>query len=311
MKTKAILLASIALLAILAVNLVSATDIVSGNMVVSFDDIVLSDSTELSVDSGSMVPVKVVFKALEDEEDVRVKVWIEGYRTDISAKTERFDTKEDVVYSKNLQLSIPTDLEETSEKFTLHVSISANNKYDTESYEIRMQKNGYALRVLSVDSSLQANQGDIVPFMIVVENSGSSKLRNSYVSVSIPALGISSQGYLGHLVSQESSDSDAYDAIQKVVYLRIPATADSGVYDVVVQAYNKETSTAVNKAIKIGSANSATTALVVSEQTSDNSAYIIALTVVLAIVFVVLFIVLIVLLTKKSAPMEEAETSYY
>jgi preprotein translocase subunit SecG len=252
---------------------------------------------------------------MDDAKDLRIKVWLEGYRTDVSAQTSRMNVLKGAIYTSVLNLEMPSDLNDVAKSYILHLSISNADGYEEAQYSLQLQRKAYDMNILSVDYNSDAQAGEVVPFLVVVENGGMEKIRNGYVTVSIPALGVSTRGYFGHLVATESDDSDQVDAVQKIVYLKVPESTKDGLYEVVIQAYNEETTTTVKKAIQIGESSSAASpSLIVTGKTSsnnsNNSAYVVALTVVLAIIFVVLFIVLIVLLTRKERPVEE-ETSYY
>ena len=102
------------------------------------------------------------------------------------------------------------------------------------------------------------------------------------------------------------------------MYLKIPSNAKSGVYDVVVKAYNADTSTTTTQSIKVdGSAVDNTQANATVQQNNANatdksvSVSAIVLTVLLVVIFVVLLVALIILLTRKDKQVEEVETSYY
>ena len=86
MKSKAILVSFIALFAIFALNTVMAF--------VTIDDVRVNDISVISQTAAgevsNIVPVEVKFTADQNVSDVRVKVYIEGYKEEISDSTSRF-----------------------------------------------------------------------------------------------------------------------------------------------------------------------------------------------------------------------------
>ena len=216
--------------------------------------------------AGNNVPVRVTFEALKDAQDVKVKVWMEGYRDDVSASTGRFDLVDGSTYTKLLNLEFPSDLKDTTKDYTLHVSISNADNYDFEEYQVKMQRESYDFDVLSVDFDARVAAGDVVPVAIVIENTGMQELEDGYVTVTIPELGASAKGYFGDLVAteecrlyeqdydsivMENCNNDDTDSLQRIVYLRIPENAEAGVYELSVKVYNKDASTTVNELIKV------------------------------------------------------------
>ena len=95
--------------------------------------------------------------------------------------------------------------------------------------------------------------------------------------------------------------------------MQIPADAETGVYEMEVVVYNDDAKTVVGKLIAVDGVELEEETEVLEDDTEKESASasVVALTVVLVIIFVVLLAVLVVLLTKKEAPIDEVETSYY
>lgn len=269
---KTFLIPFIAVLALLMVSFVSADDLI-GDVAVEFNGIPLEDfGMTMAGFTGETVPVRVAFEATTDAEDVRIKVWIEGSRDDVEARTDRFNIVDGSVYSKLLSLELPSELKDTQKEFTLHVSISSADGYDSGEYTIMMQRGSYDFEILSVDYDNEVSSGDSIPVMVVVKNLGMQDLDDGYVVVAIDELGISKRGYLGDLASTEDCtiseddfdddqitidcDSDDEDSVQKTVYLQIPDNAENGVYEMTVRVYNGDTSTIVRKLIKVEGAAS-------------------------------------------------------
>lgn len=306
------------LVALFAISAVMAG--ISNNVAISdiiVNDVSVFESSSLSGSPGETVPIKVKFTSYENIEDLKVRVWIDGYKNEISTSTKRFDVLNGSTYIKtfNLKLPIVTDMDGTSETLTLHIRIADKNDETESTYSITMQKDSYEYNLLSVDAPLEASAGDTIALDVVLKNTGAQELTDSFVTATIPALGIQRKVYFGDISSVDDSDSDGkQDAKERRVYLTLPANTVTGVYELEVSASNYDASASVKKSIAITgltASNQTVTSIDSSKTGVPNS--IIVLTVVLVIVFVVLLVVLIVLLTKKPAEKmnDFGETSYY
>ena len=246
----------IALLAICLVSFVSAEQIVDNAMThgvtVSFNDIVLGDGMTVAGTVQETVPVRVSFTSSVDASDVRVKVWLEGNRNDVSAETGRFNVLTNSRYSKLLSLEMPSDIDNTDKEYILHVSISTSDGYEEYTYDLKLQRESYNFNIDSIDFNSEVRAGQTIPVSVVVENTGMEDLENGYVSVAIQELGVYVKGYFGDTVPVDNCDEcDNTDSLQKTVYIKVPETAKAGVYDLVVKVYNKETVTTAKKLINV------------------------------------------------------------
>jgi len=254
MNTKTFLVPILAVLAICLVGFASAGELVNGSVTTTFNDVVLSTSgMTMAGASGEVVPVRVTFNALNDAQDVKVRVWMEGFRDDVSSTTKRFNVVSGSTYSKLVSLQLPNDLDSTTKTFTLHVSLANADKYDSVDYIVKMQRDSYTLDILSVDYDTTVLAGQILPVAVVVDNTGFQDLENGYVTVSINDLGVSGRGFFGDLVAVEDNHADSHtsDSLQKTVYLTIPEFAKDGIYEMTVKAYNKDASSTVTRLIQI------------------------------------------------------------
>jgi len=259
MKSKALLVSFIALFAIvLSISAVAAQDFVTNtDVTVEVNGISVNaaiPSASIAVSASETVPIEVFFKADDldtdtlfgDIKDVRVKVYIEGFKNEISDETSRFHVIEGNSYVKRFSLTMPSteDLESLTENLTLLVRFSAKG-YDSIDMPIALeaQKTQHSLNIHSVSMPEVVTSGSNVAVDVVVENNGNERLDNVYVIASIPALGISSKVYAGDLeASFDSNDDSIDDATSKRVYLSIPRTAVSGNYEVEIEAYNYDAS---------------------------------------------------------------------
>ena len=202
-------------------------------------------SQTISVTALETVPVLVKFVAWKNASDVRVKVYMEGFKNEVSEETPRFHVLEGNTYVKRFSLTIPStlDFDDLTERLDLLVRISARGQDSMEVFvPLEMQRDLHSLNLLSIDLSEVVVVGDKVAVDVVVQNNGDDRLDNVYVKASIPGLGVSRTVYAGDLdPDQDVSDDDINDAVSKTVYLTIPKNAVPGNYDLEVEAYNFDT----------------------------------------------------------------------
>ena len=256
MNTKTLLVPFVAFLAILVVGFASA--LVSGTVTTSFNDVVLTTSSNPMIGAtGETVPVRVTFTSDISASDVRVKVWMDGYRDEVSASTNRFAVESNTQVSKLLALKLPSDISSVSKDFTLHVSIASSTDLVLASYNVRVERESYSFDIQSVDYDSRISAGDVIPVSVVVENNGYERADDGYVVVTIPELNVFAKGYFGDLIQTDNcTECNDLDSLQKTVYLRIPDNANAGVYDLVVKVYNKDSTKTVTKSVSVeGSAS--------------------------------------------------------
>lgn len=314
MKRNTLLIPFVAVLAMFAVSMASAA--LADDVYTRFNDVSLKLwSVDMAANPGEIVPVKVTFTAAKDADDVRVKVYMEGHRDDVSVKTNRFDIVDGKTYTKLLSLEMPSDSDESSEDYMLYVRIYTEDESKEVNYPISVQKESYTFEVKSVDCASEVSAGDVLDVAVLVKNTAYHRMDDTRVVVSIPALGVSALSYAGDLVTTagDEDNEDKEDSAYQTVSLRIPEKAASGVYELEIEVYNDDASTIVEKFVAIEGEVSKDVIAVENQDVNDGtvSSSVVALTVILVIVFVVLLAVLVVLLTKKEKPIEEVETSYY
>jgi len=320
MKQKTILVSFIALFAIvLTLSTVSAF--------AGIDDVIVNDisvvGNRVAGEVSDTIPVEIKFTATADVSDVRVKVYIEGYRDDISDTTARFRLVEGSSYIKRLSLDLPSnfDLDEDPEDLVLYVRISAKGEDALEEpYPIVMQRDLYGLSLLSIEAPDTVTAGSVIAIDVVLHNTGSDRLDDTYVKVSIPGI-VSRNVYFGDIASDIDVDYDQIrDSVNKRIYLSIPSDAVSGIYNLEVEAYNYDSDVIAKKQIVLNGVEADDTedddveVIDGTDGTDGTNNTVLILTVILAIIFVVLLIILIVLLTKKPSEIEEfgeGETNYY
>jgi preprotein translocase subunit SecG len=304
--------------------------VMAATLPVSFDKVMVNDvqlttgatANTLSGVPGETIPVVVTLTANADKQDVKLKIYVEGYKSDIEVSTLRFDVVSGSTYVKRLALTLPSveDMDNLTEKLTLRVRASDKTDDNESVYNIKIQRDAYSLQFLNIDAPSKAQAGEIIPVDVVLENIGMRDSSNSFVTVAIPELGVSKRVWLGDLYSQDDTEADQTNARERVAYVAIPSDAISGDYLLQVTASNYDATTVAKRTITIdglaASDTNSTGTNVIKADTDSKAGMptsVIVLTVVLVIIFVVLLIVLVVLLTKKPADKAEdfGETSYY
>ena len=210
MKRNMLLVPFVAVLALMFVGFASSD--LADNVEVELNGELIGFSNNLASFAGDVVPVKVTFVAGEDAEDVKVEVSMYDGRDDVDASTGRFNVVAGKRYTKLLSLRLPSGMDDELDEMTLSVEIydadHDTDDYD-EDYRVSMQRESYVFDVLSVDYSSKVSAGDVFPVTVVVKNVGFNRMDDAYVVASIPALGVSTRGYIGDLIPLE--DYDDYD----------------------------------------------------------------------------------------------------
>lgn len=256
---KSILVSVIAVFTVLA--LMSFISAAVGDLTdcweVTVDGAYVSGSTVSGIEAGETLPIRLIFKAADNASDVKVSAWIDGYRADISDKTERFELVKDSIYTKYLSLKVPADIDPT-EEYTLIIRIADKTESDEQQYALKLQRSSYNLEVLSAELPDKATAGSVVAIDVVLKNWGMHKLEDIFVKARIPDLGIEKKVYFSDL---DPLDEDEYDllvreanrkdSVERIIYLAIPDNAKAGIYVLEVEAYNVDSDSVIKKNIII------------------------------------------------------------
>ena len=270
MKRNLLLIPFVVVLALFVTTFASAELVTDINT--DFNGVLLSADDTMVGDVEDVVPIKVTFEAVDDVSDVRIKVYMEGHRDDVSVRTDRFDIENGVIYTKLLSLKLPSGSDDLSEKYTLYVEVVSQDGRSEAEYTISMQRDSYAFEILSVDYSSRVKSGDVFPVSVVVKNTGYNRMDDAYVVVSIPALGVSARGYVGDLIPTEDyiDYDNEEDSMYRMVYLNVPAGVASGVYEMEIMAYNNDAETVETRLISVG--ESASTVVLAAVKNQDLNA---------------------------------------
>lgn len=256
---KAFLATIVALVVLVAVmNFVSASEL-TNSFALTIDGIDYESGNTIGIEAGETIPIKVVFTASQDADEVKLKVWIDGYRNEIKDSTGRFELVDESTYSKLFSLKVPSDIDPT-EEYTLWVRIADKTDSHEEEFPLKLQRESYQLEVLNVEAQQTAVPGSSVAIEVVLKNRGMHTLDDMFVKASIPELGIEKKVYFGDIDPQDTCEAESEnddcdvnkeDAVERRIYLAVPSNAKTGVYSLEVEAYNLDFSTSTKKSIVI------------------------------------------------------------
>jgi len=207
--------------------------------------------TDLAVEAGETITVKVHFKSQVDASDVKLKAEIEGDKIDISSISEPFDVEEDVRYTKTLTLKVPYELkDELSDALELTLKLYNKDFENEGSNYLNVQRPSYNADIKSISASQTVEAGESFPVEIVLTNIGYNELEDTYVTVRVPALGLEKSNYLGDIVAlecddddEEGCDEDDEDTVSGKLFLKVPYDSKSGVYTLEVEVSNDDMTT--------------------------------------------------------------------
>ncbi|MBI4116549.1 hypothetical protein HY449_02290 [Candidatus Pacearchaeota archaeon] len=201
---------------------------------VTIDDVAATANP--AVIAGDSVIARVVFTSDVTTSDLKVRLEIEGDKTDVAQTTSPFEVESGKTYVKKLTLKIPNELEdEVSDDALLNLRIWGGESTDfTESFDVRVQRPSYDASFMSISTSQTVEAGKILPVDVVVKNVGYNELNNLYVTASFPDLGVKKTGYFGDLISVE--DDDENDFVRARLLLEVPYNVKSGSYSLQVEA---------------------------------------------------------------------------
>ena len=196
----------------------------------------------LYIERGDTLDVTVELYGKGDQDDVRIKAWIEGYEyDDIEDRSGMFDVENGTTYSKDLVLEIPDDLD-SSDDYKLVIRAVDKYNYDEEEVTLRVKEARHKLNIQDVifRSGTSLKAGKTLFATVWVENVGSKQEDNVNVKLSIPALGVSTRDKIDELVTEEFDRDEDEDTRAIDLALTVPSNAKSGKYDVVVSVeYNR------------------------------------------------------------------------
>jgi len=256
MRSKNLLVSFLTIVFVLSlVATVSAADF--SNVLVKVDGVETGDNP--SITAGEKVTVKVYFDSDVNESDIRVKAEIEGDKANVDATSNSFDVEQGNRYKETLTLEVPYELkDELSDEVSLNIKIwgGESDKY-TDEIILRVQRPSYNADIKSISAPKTVEAGESFPVDIVLKNIGYNDLDDVYVTASIPELDVEKTSYFGDIVALECDESknaeynygiaidrgcneDDQDTASGRLSLKVPYSAESGIYQLEVKVKNDD-----------------------------------------------------------------------
>ncbi|MBU0536347.1 MAG: hypothetical protein KKE20_05240 [Nanoarchaeota archaeon] len=187
------------------------------------------DEIRLNLERDQEIPVKVEIMANEDMGDVTVEARIYGDdHNRLSDDSETFDVQEGRLYIKELNLEIPSSMDRDS--YDLRVTVAGRTgAVKTYNYPLYIDttKNSVLITDTNFNPSNEVMAGRALLTVVRIKNVGSEDQDSVKIKIAIPDLDLYAVDYVDELESDDSVSSEE-------MYLRIPSTAKSGDYDVIV-----------------------------------------------------------------------------
>lgn len=179
-----------------------------------------------SVIGDETISVIVIFEALESTSHLRMKAEIEGTRIDSEETVFVGDVEEGKTYIKSLTLKVPYELrDQASDDLILRIRLwNREFRTEVENIPLRVQRDSYDLKVMSIETDDTVYAGDVLPVNAVLRNTGYNDLRDLYVTARIPSLNVEEKVYFGDLAALKD------DTESKRLFLNIPYDIKPGEY---------------------------------------------------------------------------------
>jgi uncharacterized membrane protein len=242
MKINLKLLSLLALLLVAVVPCVSAVDDIVFDMVkVNGDEVDFNNPNDLvAVERGDTLDLRVrlhVENAVEDVDNLRLRVWIGGYEYDLLDDTSSVFalSSTEAQKTKTLSLTLPDDMD-VDEEYTLHVEVLNHDVRMEVPLSVEVEKTRHKLSIQDVlVNPSAAEAGETVFVTVRLENAGDRKEED--IKVEVSALGVSATTYVDELFSVE--DEENWDretsGSSKPLVLRLPSDVATGDYDLNVK----------------------------------------------------------------------------
>ncbi len=191
--------------------------------------------------AGEKVHVKVYWKALQNDSssfDAKISVELdnEEYESDFFLVRKAWEDTVSFVFE------LPEDMD--ADEYLLNIELEDENGnkdyYDAISLDVVSQRNSVEIYDVNFPNGLEVSAGQ--PFLanVGVKNIGQEDEEDVRVTLTIPELGLYQRTQYfdlyteAYVDSNEADDEDEYK-VYKDLFVTVPATTVSGVYDVIVE----------------------------------------------------------------------------
>ncbi len=273
MNMKKLLVFFVALVSVfLIASTVSATNEIANDSTLTIEVNGIDADDNPSIVVGETIFVRVEFDAVVNAQDITVEIELEGNKKDVDAETSSFDVEAGNRYHKTLALEVPFDLKDSISGYAeLNIKISGDGLKDTFEKSLRVQREPYSVKILSVEVPQKVSAGELIPVDIVLKNLGYNDIDDLFVTAKVSALGIERTSFFGDIVSlrcdeeMESEENlginitrkcfeDERDTITGRIFLQMPYDVEPGIYALEVEVENDDTVS--SKAVQLVTKNS-------------------------------------------------------
>jgi len=199
-----------------------------------------NEQTKLNIERGDEVTLDVYFTATQDIPNMELFAFVSGFEyndvTPTSDQVGPFDAEANVIYHKKLKIQFSDEFEKDNYKLRLVFS-DRNGDEQLLNYNLKIDVPRHQLDIQDVilNPELSVKAGSALLAQVRLENKGEKEEQDIKVTVAMPELGISASDYVDEI--EDTDDSEETEEL----YLRIPACAKPGIYNVEVTVdYGKE-----------------------------------------------------------------------
>jgi len=233
-----------------------------------------SDSP-VSVIRGETIPVKVTFSENTDYQDMTVEVQLRyEHSKKVEVSSKAIDVISGTTYVKTLNIKVPEDIEITApgEVYALTIQVKDSNGYQIEwrSFDVTVQRTDDQLEIQKVLKTSTVEAGKTFTATVVVKNTGSDRMDDIYVRMSIPELGLVTEERAGDLLAVDDEDKEDTSSVK--LSLNIPSATAQGTYNLEIKAYNSNAETTKKDSIIVGAQGVAQTTEVYTSKTIQDIA---------------------------------------
>lgn len=218
----------LAVLSILAVaTIVSAVPVSIQSVEVNGKE--LNSDTRI-YDRTDSLDISVELKAQSDVNNVRVRVEMDGFEDGlIEDVSDLFDMKSGRVYTEDLTLDLPAELDRDQYKLRVIVS-DRNTSLVTEQYTLEVDTARHSLAITDINFHPQGDvkAGSSLVATVKVENRG-QKSEDVEVTMAIPELGVADEDNIDDIDSDDHATSEE-------LWVKLDKCVKAGEYKVVVTA---------------------------------------------------------------------------
>ena len=195
-----------------------------------------------TVDAGETIKVEVWFTAdVDNEVDhyVTVEAELDTGKKKVDAVSNPMVLEGNDSESAILTLKVPYEFKDDLSKLVYLTIEIDGEKYELiRSYELKVKRQIYNADIMSIEVSQTVVAGEMLLVDVVLKNIGYNDLDDTYVTISISALGLEETSYVRGIIAVEDKDYDDYAKVR--FYLRIPYDAKEGIYTIEAEASNED-----------------------------------------------------------------------